>query len=272
MARRPRGAIAGSGEPVGARRLLPRARVVGGDAAPRHDRGARMARAATTRRIARRPTWWTCRSWCSDPCRASRRSRRPGWSRAVADPLDADPGSASPRARASQPRAPGGAVRQRAAAPGGVRPRAGGRRLRARDAPGRRQGRQGTHRADDGARVRRPAGLAVGRPSPARARAGRPRRLERRCSSPAPAPRSTGARCTASSPRELRRAGRAGGPHLLRHATATHLLEGADGRDGAHLRVVQEILGHGSLATTQRYTGVTTKAMQRALRRGHPRG
>jgi site-specific recombinase XerD len=71
---------------------------------------------------------------------------------------------------------------------------------------------------------------------------------------------------------ELRRAGRAGGPHLLRHATATHLLEGGDGRDGAHLRVVQEILGHGSLATTQRYTGVTTKAMQRALRRGHPRG
>ena len=71
---------------------------------------------------------------------------------------------------------------------------------------------------------------------------------------------------------ELRRAGRAGGPHLLRHATATHLLEGPEGADGAHLRVVQEILGHGSLATTQRYTGVTTRAMQRALRRGHPRG
>ncbi len=41
---------------------------------------------------------------------------------------------------------------------------------------------------------------------------------------------------------------------------------------GAHLRVVQEVLGHASLATTQRYTGVTTKAMQEALRRGHPRG
>ena len=71
---------------------------------------------------------------------------------------------------------------------------------------------------------------------------------------------------------ELRRAGRAGGPHLLRHATATHLLEGPGGQDGAHLRVVQEVLGHGSLATTQRYTGVTTRAMQRALKRGHPRG
>lgn len=72
--------------------------------------------------------------------------------------------------------------------------------------------------------------------------------------------------------RELRRHGRAGGPHLLRHAAATHLLEGPGGDGGAHLRVVQEVLGHESLATTQRYTGVTTKAMQRMLRRGHPRG
>lgn len=70
----------------------------------------------------------------------------------------------------------------------------------------------------------------------------------------------------------LRRAGRAGGPHLLRHAAATHLLEGPDGSGGAHLRVVQEVLGHESLATTQRYTGVSTKAMQRILKRGHPRG
>jgi integrase/recombinase XerC len=72
--------------------------------------------------------------------------------------------------------------------------------------------------------------------------------------------------------RALRDAGRAGGPHLLRHAAGTHLLEGPDGRGGAHLRVVQEVLGHSSLATTQRYTGVTTKAMQRTLRRAHPRG
>lgn len=72
--------------------------------------------------------------------------------------------------------------------------------------------------------------------------------------------------------RALRAAGRAGGPHLLRHAAGTHLLEGPGGHDGAHLRVVQEVLGHASLATTQRYTGVTTRAMQAALRRGHPRG
>ena len=72
--------------------------------------------------------------------------------------------------------------------------------------------------------------------------------------------------------RALRRAGRAGGPHLLRHAAGTHLLEGPGGEGGAHLRVVQEVLGHASLATTQRYTGVSTKDMQRALRRAHPRG
>lgn len=66
--------------------------------------------------------------------------------------------------------------------------------------------------------------------------------------------------------------GRTGGPHLLRHAAATHLLEGPGGSGGAHLRVVQEFLGHASLATTERYTGVTTKALQETLRRAHPRG
>lgn len=70
----------------------------------------------------------------------------------------------------------------------------------------------------------------------------------------------------------LRENGRAGGPHLLRHAAGTHLLEGPPGASGAHLRVVQEILGHSSLATTQRYTGVTTRAIQDALKEGHPRG
>lgn len=71
--------------------------------------------------------------------------------------------------------------------------------------------------------------------------------------------------------RRLRAAGRGGGPHALRHAAATHLLEGR-GEGGAHLRVVQQVLGHASIATTQRYTGVTTKTMQEQLRRGHPRG
>lgn len=72
--------------------------------------------------------------------------------------------------------------------------------------------------------------------------------------------------------RRLRSMGRGGGPHVLRHAAATHLLEGPPGGQGAHLRVVQEVLGHASLATTQRYTGVTTRAVQQMLVRGHPRG
>ena len=66
--------------------------------------------------------------------------------------------------------------------------------------------------------------------------------------------------------------GRSGGPHLLRHAAATHLLEGPGGEGGAHLRVVQEFLGHSSIATTERYTGVTTRALQETLRKAHPRG